>query len=248
MNELYVKSLEINNLSKSGNDSYISNLPIIKNLRCIDFKKPMTFFVGENGVGKSTLIEAIALKLGFNPEGGSKNFIFSTNPTHSDLHKYLKIIRGSKHPKDGYFLRSECFYNLATNMDDMDKIDCPLPPINNAYGGRSLHKQSHGESFLSLFFNRFLGNGLYILDEPEASLSPQSQMSLLVKFNDLVNLNSQFIVATHSPILLSYPLADVYEFTQSSVNLTTYSKTQHYIITKQFLNCPEKMFDILFNV
>lgn len=172
MNELYIKSLKINNFIENENNSYISTLPFIKNFKYLNFKKPVTFFVGENGVGKSTLIEAIALNLGFNSEGGSKNFTFSTNPTHSDLYKYLKIVRGPKRPRDGYFLRSESFYNLATNIDDMDKIECPLPHIKNAYGGKSLHNQSHGESFLSLFFNRFLGNGLYILENLKCRCLP----------------------------------------------------------------------------
>ena len=246
MRELYLKSLEINK-NEIPKDNYIYDLSVIKNLKKIEFKQPITIFVGENGLGKSTLVEAIATKCGFNAEGGSKNFNFTTRSTESDLNKYIKIIKGPYMPKDGYFLRSESIYNVASNIDNLDEVKCNAPPISSAYGGKSLHSQSHGESFLSIFFKRFMGNGLYILDEPEAALSPVSQMSLLIRINQLVNLNSQFIIATHSPILLTVPNAEILEITESGISAKKYFETEHFKTMKNFFENTEKTVDSLIN-
>ena len=173
----------------------------------INLNAPVTFFVGENGTGKSTLLEAIAIAAGFNPEGGTKNFNFATRETHSELCDCIALAKYG-FPKDGFFLRAESIYNVASNIDDLDDLDengGGGPPIINSYGGISLHKQSHGESFLAIMENRFGGNGLYILDEPEAALSPMRLMRLMAKMDDLVKRNSQFIISTHSPILMAYP-------------------------------------------
>lgn len=202
---------------------------------------------GENGLGKSTLIEAIATKWGFNAEGGSKHFNFKTRQTESDLNKYIKIIKGPYRAKDGYFLRSESLYNVASNIDDLDEVKCDAPPISLAYGGKSLHNQSHGESFLSIFFKRFMGNGLYILDEPEAALSPVSQMSLLIRINQLAGLNSQFIIATHSPILLAIPNAEILEITEKGIYPKKYFETEHFKTMKNFFENTEKTVDSLIN-
>lgn len=210
-------------------------LPVFDTLKKIDFKSNVTFFVGENGTGKSTLLEAIAVNYGFNPEGGSRNFNFSTLDTHSNLHGYLTLIKGVKRPQDGYFLRAESFYNVATEIDNLGK------ELLHSYGGQSLHKQSHGESFMSLILERFWGNGLYILDEPEAALSPLRQLSLLCRINQLVKQNSQIIIATHSPILLAFPNAEIYVLSDKGMVLTPYKETEHYYLTKDFLNSPEKM-------
>lgn len=233
--DLYIRSISI---KKPKSNEYPFNLPIFQQLENLELRSKVVFLVGENGTGKSTLLEAIAVNYGFNAEGGSKNFKFSTYDSHSDLYKYLTLVKGSKRPKDGYFLRAESFYNLATEVGNLD-----VP----GYGDRPLHVQSHGESFLSLIFNRFFGNGLYILDEPEAALSPSRQFSLLAKMNALVNENSQFIIATHSPILLAFPNASIYVLSENAITLTPYEQTEHYILTKQFLNNTGKFLKELFD-
>lgn len=228
--------------SKDFNDeSYILKIPVVEKLlqkKELKFNKPVTFIVGENGTGKSTLLEAIAVCAGFNAEGGSKNFSFSTKSTESALHQYLKLSK-KRHERDGFFLRAESFYNVATQVDEL--------ALNlEGYGGKSLHHQSHGESFMALVQKRFRGKGLYILDEPEAALSPLRQMTLLAELNSLVKNDSQFIIATHSPILLAYPNADIFEITMDDIQITEYKKTEHYNLTKQFLDNPEKMLKYLF--
>lgn len=205
----------------------------------------VTFFVGENGTGKSTLIEGIAVAAGFNPEGGSRNFTFSTKDSHSELWKHLTVAR-TAFPKDGFFLRAESFYNLASNIDDMDSEASFSPPIIGAYGGVSLHEQSHGESFMALVQNRLGGNGLYIFDEPEAALSPMKLMTLMVEIDRLVKENSQFIITTHSPILMTFPGARVLEFSERGIEPVDYKDTEHYAVTKQFLDNPDRMLRYLF--
>ncbi|MCI8386850.1 MAG: AAA family ATPase [Clostridiales bacterium] len=229
----------------SADNKYLKKIPVVENLNRISFKSQVTFFVGENGTGKSTLIEAIALCCGFNPEGGSRNFNFSTRSSHSALHEFLNVNRGRKRPRDGYFLRAESFYNVATNIEELDKIPAASPPISDGYGGRSLHEMSHGESFFALMNNRFFGNGLYILDEPEAALSPSRIMAMLSLINQLCNNNSQFIISTHSPILLSYPGADIYELHEDRISLTPYRETECYQVTRRFLENPERMLKYL---
>lgn len=216
-------------------DHYPFNIPAVRHLEkmgSLTLEKPVTFFVGENGTGKSTLIEAIAVAMGFNGEGGSRDFFFSTQDTHSELCDYLTIGK-SVWPKDGFFLRAESFYNTASYLEQNSTMA--------RYGGVSFHEQSHGESFLALAMNRFEGSGLYILDEPESALSPQRLMSLLVVINELVKNNSQFIIATHSPILMAYPDADILEFSEQGIHKVGYRETEHYKITKQFIDMPEQM-------
>ena len=227
--------------------SYLNTLPVVQHLiqtKELSFSAPVTFFVGENGTGKSTLLEAIAVAYGFNAEGGSRNFNFATNQTHSELCRHLLLAKQG-FPKDGFFLRAESLYNVATNIDELDKQPAASPPLIEGYGGVSLHNQSHGESFLSLVQNRFFGNGFYILDEPEAALSPMRLLTLLSEINRLVNNNSQFIIATHSPILMAFPGAEIWEFSEQGVKKSPYKETEHYRITKQFLENPEKMLHYL---
>lgn len=245
MNKNFLRAIEI--FETPPKTSYISELPVVKNLiemQRIEFSSPVTFFVGENGTGKSTLLEAIAVAMGFNPEGGGRNFTFTTNDSHSDLWKYIDTLKGLS-PRDGYFLRAESLYNLASNIDDMDKEPSFDPLVIEAYGGVSLHKQSHGESFLSLVQNRFGGNGLYILDEPEAALSPMRLLTLITELDRLVKAGSQIIIATHSPILLAFPNAQIIELCDDGMKNVKYTETEHYKVTKQFLNNPEKMINYL---
>ncbi|MEG0019653.1 MAG: AAA family ATPase [Oscillospiraceae bacterium] len=240
----YISSVRLSLPIDDG--SYLSDLPVVRQLAQmgeLPFTKPVTFFVGENGTGKSTLLEAIAVASAFNPEGGTRNFNFATSPSHSDLYQHLTISKRA-YPKDGFFLRAESFYNVATCIEELYQSEFNSG-INTCYGSKSLHKQSHGESFLSLVQNRFGGNGLYLLDEPEAALSPAKMLTLLAEIDALVKKNSQFIIATHSPILMSFPNAEVYELTEDGINSVDYKQTEHYQLTRRFLESPERMLHYL---
>ncbi|QXE18160.1 AAA family ATPase [Clostridium sp. 001] len=239
----YLRSIELRRDKVKSFSTYPFCLPVIKSLSSLKFHPKVTFIVGENGTGKSTILEAIAVLFGFNAEGGTKNFNFATCDTHSELYNYIRLIKGIRVPKDGFFLRAESFYNLATNIDDLEKQTPGLLPY---YGGRSLHRQSHGESFFSVFINRFSGKGLYILDEPEAALSPSRQMAMISKMHELIEKDSQFIIATHSPIIMAYPDAVIYEI-KDSIRKVGYQETEHYQVMKSFLNNTDKMMDILIN-
>jgi len=217
------------------------------NLECLAFPRPVTFLIGENGSGKSTLLEAIAAALGFNAEGGSRNFRFGTRESHSELHAYLRPVRSVTRPRDGFFLRAESYFNVATEIENLDRIPGAGPPIAPAYGPRALQEQSHGESFLALLQHRFRGHGLYLLDEPEAALSPMRQMALLSRLHDLVAARSQFIVATHSPILLAYPEATIYELGPNGPRSVRYEETEHFRVTRDFLNRYPMMVETLLN-
>lgn len=222
-------------------EQYPFSLPVIRNFDTLTFHPKVTFLIGENGSGKSTLLEAIAVAFGFNPEGGTKNFSFSTRASHSKLHEYLRLAKSYKRPKDGFFLRAESFYNVASEIDKLDEEPFSGPPLKDSYGGISLHAQSHGESFFSLMIHRFGGKGLYILDEPEAALSPTRQMAMLTRMHNLIENESQFIIATHSPILMAYPAAKIVSLNEGSFHEIDYRETEHYLITKQFLNNYERM-------
>lgn len=228
---------------------YPFSLPVIQNLNSIKLHPKVTFFVGENGSGKSTLLEAIAVAAGFNAEGGSKNFSFNTRESHSELAQYIRLSRGIKRPKGGYFLRAESFFNVATEIEALDVDDDPIavvgPKIISYYGDRSLHEQSHGESFMALLLHRFSGKSLYVLDEPEAALSPSRQMTMLSRMHQLVEQGSQFIIATHSPIIMAYPNASIYSLRDSGLEPIRYEETDHFKITRQFMNNYEGMLDKL---
>lgn len=241
----YIKTIYFND-RKEYNPGYESEIPVIRQLiqgKQLELPANVNFFVGENGSGKSTLLEGIAVSYGFNPEGGSINFNFSTKDTHSDLSEYLILAKSPYRAKDGFFYRAESFYNVSTNLDEIEAETS----LYESYGGRSLHAQSHGEGLISLIQNRFGGNGLYILDEPEAALSPSRQLTLLCLINELVKRNSQFIIATHSPILMAYPDAAIYEFCESGFEKVRLEETEHYSITKAFVNNPEGMMKYLFS-
>lgn len=244
MQRNYISSVRLS--SPVDETSYLHELPVVRHLtqmKELVFSKAVTFLVGENGTGKSTLLEAIAVAYGFNAEGGTRNFNFSTSETHSDLYRYLTLTKRA-FPKDGFFLRAESFYNAASYIDKVyeDEIKARM---STSYGDRSLHAQSHGESFLSLVHNRFSGNGIYLLDEPEAALSPSRMMSLLVHIHELVQNNSQFIIATHSPILMTYPGAEVYHLSGDKICSVDYRDTEHYQLTHRFLEDPERMLHYL---
>lgn len=239
--EQYIREIQLNKYDNSQVNEYPFSIKAIKALETLEMHPNVTFIVGENGSGKSTLLEAIATKYGFNPEGGTKNFNFSTESTHSELYKYLKIVKGVKVPKDGFFLRAESFYNVATNIDELESLDEGLLQF---YGGISLHKQSHGESFMAVLLNKFRGNGLYILDEPEAALSPTRQMAMISRMHELVRENSQFIIATHSPIIMAYPNSKIYSI-DDNYKEVYYADTDHYNVMKIFINNTNKMLDIL---
>ncbi|MDR2930591.1 MAG: AAA family ATPase [Propionibacteriaceae bacterium] len=209
-------------------------LPVVSGLRHTPllFHPKMTFLVGENGSGKSTLLEAIAMILGFNPEGGTKNLRFSTRDTHSDLRMHLRIGKGRR-ARRGFFFRAESFYNVASAIDDINGTE--------AYGGRSLHLQSHGESFLTLAANQFSDHGLFLLDEPEAALSPGRQLSVLSLIHQSILQGSQYVMATHSPILMAYPDAWIYHLTDRGLERVDYDDTEHVQITRNFLASPTRM-------
>lgn len=222
-------------------ERYPFSLPAVRSLDRLDFHPKLTFFVGENGSGKSTLLEAIAVSLGFNAEGGSKNFNFGTRRSHSELHEHLRIAKGFKRPRTGFFLRAESFFNVATEIENLDVEPGLGAPVINSYGGRSLHEQSHGESFLTLLTERFGAQGLYILDEPEAALSPQRQLAVLSRIHDLVQDGSQFVIATHSPLLMAYPDACIYQCGVDGVVPVAYEDTEHFRVTRDFLSNPARM-------
>ena len=228
-------------------DSYLRHVPAVQWLEMgnqLHFSGDITIFAGENGSGKSTVLEAIAVACGFNPEGGTKNFRFSTRQTHSPLCDLLSVSK-TRHERDGFFLRAEGFYNLATNIEDLDALPAVAPPISQSYGGKSLHAQSHGESFLAVVQNRFGDNGLYILDEPEAALSPMRLLTLLCEIDSLRKRNSQFIIATHSPILMAIPGAELLWFSERGITPMDYRDTEHYRVTKMFLDNPQRMLRLM---
>lgn len=229
----------------SSFSDYPFSLPLVRSLESVDLHEKVTIFIGENGSGKSTLLEGLAVAFGLNPEGGSRNFRFATRHSHSNLCDYLRIAKGYKRPKDSFFLRAESFFNVATEIERLDEGPGG-PPVIESYGGKSLHEQSHGESFLSLLMNRFRGEGLYILDEPEAALSPQRQLAAMARMHQLVEAGSQFIVATHSPIMMAYPDAWLYACTASGLERMKYSDTEHYQVMRDFLVDPSRMLKTLF--
>lgn len=226
---------------------YPFSLPAVRSLlREQELHPKVTFFIGENGSGKSTLVEAIALAAGFNAEGGSRNFRFSTRPSESELHTCIRLVRGIHRPRDGFFLRAESYFNVVTEIERLDAEPGPAPPILPAFGGRSLHEQSHGESFFALLQNRFRGDGFYVLDEPEAALSPARQLAFLARLNQLVGMGSQFIIATHSPILMAYPEAQLLELGHDGIRQVAYEDAEHFKVTRDFLLRRERMLRELF--
>ena len=231
MNEQFIKGLSID-WNKIDRNSYLRKIEAIREVEELVFDKPITFFVGENGSGKSTLLEAIAIANGFNPEGGTINYSFSTYDSHSQLHEAIRISRGFRKAKWGYFLRAESFYNVATKEEEYADI---------AHPSEKYHEKSHGESFLTLAQNQLRPNGLYLFDEPEAALSPQRQLTLLMEIYSCAKQGSQFIIITHSPILLGIPGAQIISFDDGVVHNCEYEDTESYKVTEMFINNRETL-------
>lgn len=234
---LFIRSISIRPEKFGLADRYPFTVPVVRNLEELVFRSQVTFLIGENGSGKSTLVEALALACGFKAEGGSKHFQFETAEDESELHEILRVVRGPRIPGDSYFLRAESFYNVATQIEQRH--------LESYYGGTSLHRMSHGEAFFTLLNERFLGGGLYILDEPEAALSPTRQMAMLTRMHELVLDASQLIIATHSPILMAYPGAQILEIFDGELREVEYEQTEHFTVTRQFFLQRERMLRIL---
>lgn len=240
---MFLRKLELLRNEEINEKQYPFVIPSIRSLEELHFHQPVTFFVGENGSGKSTLLEGIADKCGFHTAGGGRNNVYDVDAVQADLSNYIRL---SWLPKvtNGFFLRAEAFHHFATYVDELYKEG---NEILQYYGGNSLHHQSHGEAFLSLFLHRFHEKAIYLLDEPEAALSPMKQLALLKIINDLTKKgNVQFIIATHSPILLGYLDATLYYFGDGGIKEIAYEETEHYQITNYFLQYREKMLQELF--
>lgn len=227
----YIRAVKFKSPESLDWASYPYVVPAVNDLESIKFHPQVTFFVGENGSGKSTILEALALALGFSEEGGTRNVQLNTATTASDLHQAIRTIKSYKKPQDYYFLRAESFYNVATYMKQVNYLV--------EYGG-DIHLRSHGEAFLKLLTIKLKGKGLYLLDEPEAALSPTMLMTTLSVLDRLCQEQSQFIIATHSPILLAYPNAKIYQFSDTGIREISYEETEHFRVTKDFLNNYQK--------
>ena len=230
--ELHIKGINID-WNKIDQRSYLRSIESIAGINSLMFHKPITFFVGENGSGKSTMLEAIAVAYGFNPEGGTKNYSFSTYDSHSELCDAMRLIRGYNKPGWGYFLRAESFYNVASAEEEYSR--------EGGAQSEYYHRKSHGESFLAIAQSNFKGNGVYLLDEPEAALSPQRQLTLLLEIVGCAQDNSQFIIVTHSPILLGIPGAEILTFDDGEIHPCRYEETDSYQITEMFINSREQI-------
>jgi predicted ATPase len=236
--EHYVLAVKLRREKVASFDEYPFSLPVVRHLDSLELHPAVTFLVGENASGKSTLLEAIAVAFGFNAEGGTRNFRFGTRASHSVLHEYLRLIKSARRARDGFFLRAESLFNLATEIENLDREPAPSPPIINSYGYTSLHEQSHGESFFAVIMKRFGGYGFYVLDEPEAALSPTRQLAMIRRIHHLVSIRSQFVIATHSPILMAYPNSWIYQIGPTGLTRVNLEDTEHYVVAKRILNDP----------
>jgi predicted ATPase len=233
----YLLSLELLREGIPNLDEFPFDLPAIRDLTTLAFHPNVTFLIGENGSGKSTLMEAIAVAYGLNAEGGSRNFNFASRQSHSSLGEFIRLAKAPAVARDSYFLRAESFYNVASEVERLGV---------SGYGDGSLHERSHGESFFALFQERFWGHGLYLMDEPEAALSPRRQLEFLSLLHEHVKRGDQFIIATHSPILMAYPEARIYLLDGHGIRDVAYADTDHYLVTRGFLSNPQRTLSVLF--
>lgn len=231
--DVFVTSLAIDWTGVPDRGVYPFNVPAIASLRELDLGQPVTFFCGENGTGKSTLLEAMSVAYGLNPEGGSRNYTFSVRDTHSELCDHVRLLKSIFRPHDSFFVRSDTLFNLISEMD-------VLGDDARYYGGRSLHSVSHGEGILALVSRRFNGGGFYVLDEPETGLSQLGQVALLAEIAKLVQAGSQFVIATHSPILLTAPSAVIYQF-ENEVRRVDVEETLEWDVLKRFVEDPARL-------
>lgn len=226
MNDQFIRSVSFD-WNQIDEKSYLRDITAINGIDRIEFHSAITFFVGENGSGKSTLLEAIAVAYGFNPEGGTRNYSFSTYDSHSELWNAIRLTKGIRKAKSGYFLRAESFYNVATKEEEY---------ADSMHPSKRYHEKSHGESFLAIAQDYLNAGGIYIFDEPEAALSPQRQLTLLLDIYKCAKEGAQFIIATHSPILLGIPDAEIYSFDQGEIHLCEYEETESFQVTEMFVN------------
>ena len=245
MSTAFIRSIEIRG-DAVDRRSYPLSLPAFRGVRTLDLDPRMTIFVGENGSGKSTLVEGIAVAAGFNAEGGTTNFNFATQRHRPELAKHLRLIRGTRRPRTGFFLRAESFFNVASEIERLDDEPSVAARIGPAYGPRPLHEVSHGESFLSLALHRFGRDGLYVLDEPEAAMSPVGCLALVRRFHELVLQRSQFVIETHSPIMMAFPGALIYVLSQSGPRRSEWDELEHVKVLKEFINHREVVLGELF--
>lgn len=231
-------------------DAYPFSVPVIRQFEDICFRSRITFFAGENGTGKSTLLEAIASHYGFGREGGTRNFLNDSTESNHSIDPLVRALRLSfdKRTGAGYFLRAESFFNSASYIDQLDAEPSFAAPISEFYGGKSLHERSHGETFFTLLDLKFRRNGLFLMDEPEAALSPQRQLSFLLLVHDVLKKykDAQFIISSHSPVLLGYPGAQILSFDEDRIREITYEETPAMQIVQRFLNQREKFLAELF--
>jgi predicted ATPase len=239
MPEPFLRSFELRRELIEDLRAYPFSIPALTGLETLPLHPCVTLLAGANGSGKSTLIEAIAVACGLNPEGGSRNFAFETRSSHSQLGDVLRMSRGARRPKTDFFLRAESYFNVASEIEALDRAPGSGPPLIGSYGGVSLHEQSHGQSFMALANHRFGPDGLYLLDEPEAALSPQGQLAMLARMFELVADGCQLVIATHSPILLSFPDARIYELSETGIAAVAYDDTETVTLYRSFLARPE---------